>query len=183
MRHRIKTQNLSRFSSYYKATLKSLAQAVVKHQRIVTTKLKAKLARGLVERLVTWGKQSDSLSARRMAYRYLCDHALVQKLFSDIAPMFRDRKGGYTRIIPYKRRRGDNAELVLLEFTVMKDVVKPARPVVEKKAAQEKPEKAPKVQAEPAGEKEAHKKESKKPAKKPMGGFRKIFKSSKRDSL
>lgn len=181
MRHRIKTQNLSRFSSYYQATLKSLAQAMVKHQRIMTTRLKAKVAQGLVEKLVGWGKENDSLAARRNAYRYLCDHALVKRLFSEIAPMFKDRTGGYTRIIPYKRRRGDNAEIVFLEFSMLKEVVK--LPRVEKKPAQEKTEKPAHTHAEESHpEKESHQKEAKKPVKKPLGGFRQIFKSSKKDS-
>lgn len=187
MRHRIKTQKLSRFSSYYKATLNSLAQAVVKHQRITTTKLKAKLAQGVVERLITWGKQTESVSARRLAYRYLCDHGLVKRLFSDIAPMFRERTGGYTRIIPYKRRRGDNAEIVVLELTAIKELPRPSRekkaaPEKESapKAAEEKP-KAPGAPTESHQDKEKHKKEPKKPAAstKPLGGFRKIFKSKK----
>ncbi|MDD5019507.1 MAG: 50S ribosomal protein L17 [Candidatus Omnitrophica bacterium] len=193
MRHRIKTQNLSRFSSYYKATIKSLAQAVVRNQRIITTKLKAKIVKGHVDRLVAWGKQADSLAARRLAFRILCDHALVKRLFSDIGPMFRDRKGGYTRIIPYKRRRGDNAELVVLELTMLKDVQKTLKHKSEgtKEAAQKpaagasKTEKPVETEArvEPAPpDKEKHKKEIKRPLKKPLGGLGKIFKSE-RDSL
>ncbi|QAT16814.1 50S ribosomal protein L17 [Candidatus Velamenicoccus archaeovorus] len=186
MRHRIKTQNLSRFSSYYKATLNSLAQAVVKNQRIITTKLKAKLAKKLVDRLVTWGKQADSLAARRRAFRVLCDHALVQRLFSDIAPMFRERNGGYTRIIPYKRRRGDNAEIVILELTMIKEKQKTLKhktvPATAEKPKAEKPLET-QAHVEPAPpEKEKHKHEAKKPLKKPLGGLGKIFKSE-RDSL
>lgn len=190
MRHRIKTKNLSRFSSYYKATINSLAQAVVKHQRIITTKLKAKLAKRLVDRLVTWGKKADSLAARRMAFRVLCDHALVQRLFSDIGPMFRERNGGYTRIIPYKRRRGDNAELVILELTMIKEKEKALRhktvpETAEKLKPETKKEKAVETQAHVESappEKEKHKKETKKPLKKHFGGLGKIFKSE-RDSL
>jgi len=186
MRHRIKTQNLSRFSSYYKATIKSLAQAVVKNQRIITTKLKAKVAKGLVDRLGTWGKQADSLAARRQAFRVLCDHALVHRLFSDIGPMFRERNGGYTRIIPYKRRRGDNAELVILELTMIKEKQKTLKHKAAPEAV-EKPKTAKSVEtqahAEPAPpEKEKHKHEEKKPLKKPLSGLGKIFKSE-RDSL
>ena len=116
MRHRRKTQNLSRFSSYYKATINSLARAVIEHQRITTTKIRAKLVTPLVNKLVTLGKQVDSIDARRRAFSYLGDHALVHSLFSDIAPMLAQRNGGYTRIIPFKRRRGDNAEMVILEL-------------------------------------------------------------------
>ncbi|HQP91825.1 MAG TPA: 50S ribosomal protein L17, partial [Candidatus Omnitrophota bacterium] len=124
MRHRRKTQNLSRFSSYFQATLRSLARAVIANQRIVTTKVKAKLVRGHVENLVSMGKQIDSLAARRRAFAFLSDHALVHKLFTDIGPAFSQRNGGYTRIIPFKRRKGDNAELVVLELTALMPEVK-----------------------------------------------------------
>jgi large subunit ribosomal protein L17 len=192
MRHKIKTQNLSRFSSYYKATLKQLAQAVIKNQRIVTTQLKAKLVKGLVDRLITWGKKADSLAARRQAYRILCDHGLVKRLFTDLGPMFRERNGGYTRIIPYKRRRGDNAEIVVLELTMLKEMIKPHKVKADKakeaapmSAGSPKTEKPIETQAhvEPAPpDKEKHRKEIKKPSKNPLGGFGKIFKSPKRDS-
>jgi large subunit ribosomal protein L17 len=197
MRHRRKTQNLSRFSSYYKATVRSLARSVLLHQRIVTTKVRAKIARRLVERLITWGKQKDSIAARRLANAVLNDHELVQALFSRIAPRFAQMNGGYTRIIPYKRRLGDNAELVVLELSVQVTVQRPAKE--EKKGAAEKPKPvAPAKKAEPRKEtkqqpsaevappdKEKHKneRELKKPAsKKLMGGFQKFFKPE-RDSL
>ncbi len=121
MRHKQKTQNLSRFSSYYKATIRSLARAVLIHQKIVTTKLKAKISRRLVEKLITLGKRIDSLAARRRAFSVLGDHALVKRLFTEIAPVFAGKNGGYTRIIPYKIRRGDNAEMVVLELSLKKE--------------------------------------------------------------
>lgn len=181
MRHRRNTQNLSRFSSYFKATIHSLARSVIIHQRIVTTKVRAKLVRRLVDRIITLGKDADSLAARRRANALLNSHSLVHKLFSEIAPMFAQKNGGYTRIIPYKRRRGDNAELVVLELSVMKDIPKEkARaPKVDAAAAEKHAEKpvAPKRE-----HKEHKEKEAKKPSKKMLGGIGKMFKSE-RDSL
>lgn len=196
MRHKQKTQNLSRFSSYYKATIKSLARAVLINQRIVTTKLKAKISRRLVEKLITLGKRIDSLAARRRAFSILNDHALVKKLFTEIAPVFAGKNGGYTRIIPYTRRRGDNAEMVVLELSLKKEPKAPVHPEKgEKKAAKEtadervkkasedsiRASKGREVHAVPS-EKPKHKKSSKKPSAKEEGGLRKFFKQE-RDSL
>lgn len=193
MRHKRNTQTLSRFSSYYKATIKSLAQAVIFRQRIVTTKVRAKLAKRLVDKLVTMGKNIDSLASRRRAFSILGDHHLVQRLFKEISPMFTEKNGGYTRIIPYKRRRGDNAELVVLELSLQKTIPKPAaekqsvKKEVDdrmKEAPQPKEEKeAPKVEHKEFSplEKEKHKKEVQKPQRKNLGGFGKFFKQ-KRDS-
>ncbi len=181
MRHRRNTQNLSRFSSYFKATINSLAQSVIIHQRIVTTKVRAKLARRLVDRIITLGKDVDSLAARRRAFSFLNSHSLVHKLFSEIAPMFAQKNGGYTRIIPYKRRRGDNAELVILELSVVKDAPKEkARAPKADEAAAEK--QAEKREAPKREHKEHKEKEAKKPSKKMLGGIGKMFKSE-RDSL
>jgi len=190
MKHKQNTQKLSRFSSYYKATIQSLARSVLIHQRIVTTKLRAKIAKRLVDKLVNLGKQINSLAARRRAYSYLNDHGLVKKLFNDIAPAFTESSGGYTRIIPYKRRRGDNAELVILELSKMTTLPKPVKekkPVTkseeERIKAQAKPEHKPEHKEVIPPEKEKHKKEpQQKPSKKMLGGFGKFFKSE-RDSL
>lgn len=190
MRHRRKTQNLSRFSSYYKATINSLARAVIEHQRIVTTKIRAKLVTPLVNQLVTLGKETDSVDAHRRAFSYLGSHELVRSLFVDIAPMFSQRNGGYTRIIPFKRRRGDNAEMVVLELTEQKKVVRlqkdPKQEALKKERAEHtrtqlREEK--KTAAEPTHHghgvpKDAPKKESKKPVKKGLG-IGKIFKAGK----
>ncbi|MFH1691891.1 MAG: 50S ribosomal protein L17 [Candidatus Omnitrophota bacterium] len=190
MRHKQNTQNLSRFSSYYKATIISLARAVLINQKIVTTKLKAKISRRLVEKLITLGKQIDSLAARRRAFSILSDHALVKKLFTDIAPVFAGKTGGYTRIIPYKRRRGDNAEMVVLELSLKKE---PKAPAVAEKASKddERVKKASEAAIRTAKGRVAHsappakakrKKDSKKPSTKKSGGLGKLFKQE-RDSI
>lgn len=192
MRHKQKTQNLSRFSSYFKATIRSLSKAVLIHKRIVTTKLKAKLSRRLVEKLITLGKKTDSLAARRRAYSILQDHSLVKKLFTEIAPVFSEKTGGYTRIVPYKRRRGDNAEMVVLEFSLIKeekvsDVEKSADKKKEedriKKASEDSIRASKGKQVHVAAPVEAkHKKKEKKSLVKKPGGLGKLFKQQ-RDSL
>ena len=187
MRHKRNTQNLSRFSSYFKATIHSLAQSVLIHERIVTTKVRAKLVKRLVDRIITLGKDADSLSARRRAFSFLNSHSLVHKLFSEIAPMFAQKNGGYTRIIPYKRRRGDNAEIVILELSVRKDIPKEkareARAARAPKADDAVAEKHIEKREAPKREHKEHKeKEAKKPSKKLLGGIGKMFKSE-RDSL
>jgi len=116
MRHGLSGNRLSRNRSLRKATLRDMAKSIFLQERICTTSAKAKEARKLIEKLITLGKK-DSLAARRRAFEILCDHAEVSKLFTDIAPRFKARNGGYTRIIPYKQRAGDNAELAFLELT------------------------------------------------------------------
>jgi large subunit ribosomal protein L17 len=203
MRHKRHTQNLSRFSSYFKATIQSLTRAVIINQKIVTTKVRAKLARRHVDRLITLGKNIDSLAARRRAFAVLGDHGLVKKLFSEIAPMFAKIEGGYTRIIPYKRRRGDNAELVVLELSKQKVIAhsvpekkesKKAESDIVKAGLKEKKERASeqaqeasskegqKVVAPPQKDKHKKDKDNKKPSRQILGGFGKMFKAE-RDSL
>lgn len=136
MRHKVKTDSFSRFSSYRKATLKSLAISVLINQKIITTKAKAKSARRLVEKVITLGKKNN-LAAKRRAFSILCDHKLVKRLFDQIAPIFANRVGGYTRIIPYKYQRGDNAQLVILELTEILKEKKPEKKIKEKQAKPE----------------------------------------------
>jgi len=116
MRHGLSGNRLSRNRSLRKATLRDMAKAVFLQERICTTRAKAKEARKLIEQLITLGKK-DTLAARRHAFAILCDHAEVSQLFTNIAPRFKARNGGYTRIIPYVQRAGDNAELAFLELT------------------------------------------------------------------
>ena len=116
MRHGKSGNRLSRNQSLRKATLRDMAKAVFLQERICTTRAKAKEARKLIDKLITLGK-TDTLTARRRAFAILCDHMEVSQLFSKVAPRFKSRKGGYTRIIPYIQRGGDNAELAFLELT------------------------------------------------------------------
>ena len=115
MRHGLSGNRLSRNRSLRKATLRDMAKAIFLQERICTTRAKAKEARKMIEKLITLGKK-DTLAARRRAFAILCDHAEVSQLFNTIAPRFKSRNGGYTRIIPYIQRDGDNAELAFLEL-------------------------------------------------------------------
>jgi len=192
MRHKQARLQLSRFTSWHKATLKSLAMSLFIHQSIRTTKAKAKAVKPLVEKLITSAK-SNTLAAKRQVYKILGDHKLVSLLFKDIAPRF-SSKGGYTRIINLGNRRGDNASMVILELTqVIKKEKK--RPKKGKEAQLEPTEDIPlAVKEKPVEEKkpkvatavEAKEKEkppiTQKPTKKFLGGLRKIFKRERRDS-
>jgi len=116
MRHGKSGNRLSRNQSLRKATLRDMAKAVFLQERICTTRAKAKEARKLIDKLITLGKK-DTLASRRRAFAILCDHTLVSQLFKITAPRFKARTGGYTRIIPYIQRGGDNAALAFLELT------------------------------------------------------------------
>lgn len=122
MRHGIAGNKLSRNSSLRKATLRDLAKATLIKQRICTTEAKAKEARKLVDQLITLGKKG-SLADKRRAFAILCDHGLVRDLFAKTSPRFKNRIGGYTRIIHLGTRRGDNARLVFLELTEKEEVI------------------------------------------------------------
>lgn len=122
MRHAIAGNKLGRNSSWRKATVRDIAKATLKRQRICTTKAKAKEARKLVDRLITLGKKG-TLAHKRRAFVTLCEHRLVSELFNKIVPRFKERSGGYTRIIPLSYRRGDNAQLVYLELTEKEEVL------------------------------------------------------------
>lgn len=115
MRHLKKGRKLGTDASHRKAMLRSLAIAVFTHERIKTTEPKAKEARILVERIVTWGKKGD-MHSRRLAMAQLGDKELVRKIFDDIAPRFEGRDGGYTRILKLGPRKGDSAPMVILEL-------------------------------------------------------------------
>ncbi len=122
MRHRISGNRLNRNMSLRKATIRDIAKATLIHQRICTTKPKAKEARKLVDRLITLGKRGR-LADKRAAFAILCDHKLVSDLFNNTAPRFKDRAGGYTRIITIGKRRGDDAQMAFLELTEKEELI------------------------------------------------------------
>jgi large subunit ribosomal protein L17 len=115
MRHLKSGRKLGRTTSHRKAMMSNLATALFEHKSIVTTTPKAKEARTLVERLITFAKRGD-LNARRMVLRIVRDKNVVKELFESIAPKFENRNGGYTRIIKIGRRKGDNAPLAIFEL-------------------------------------------------------------------
>ncbi len=115
MRHRKKGRKLSRTASHKKATMRNMATSLFRHERIETTTAKAKELRPFAERLITLGKRGD-LHARRLAGRLIADREVLGKLFDDIGPRFNERPGGYTRILKLGNRRGDAAEMALIEL-------------------------------------------------------------------
>jgi large subunit ribosomal protein L17 len=115
MRHRAQGRKLGRTSAHRKAMFRNQLTALFTHERITTTVPKAKELRPLAERMVTLAR-TGTLANRRRVLADLPDKDAVQRLFTDIAPRFADRPGGYTRIVRIGRRRGDNAEMAIIEF-------------------------------------------------------------------
>lgn len=115
MRHRKKVPQLGRPADQRKALLRSLATELLRHGQIKTTKAKAKAVRSEAERMITLAKDG-SLAARRRAMGYLYDKDLVHSLFANANDRYGNRKGGYTRIVRTIRRRGDNAEMAIIEL-------------------------------------------------------------------
>jgi large subunit ribosomal protein L17 len=115
MRHRVQGRKLGRTSSHRKALFRNQLTALFEHERIVTTLAKAKELRPLAERMVTVAR-TGTLAARRRVAMVVQDREIAKRLFEEIAPRFVDRPGGYTRILRLGRRRGDNAELAIIEF-------------------------------------------------------------------
>ena len=115
MRHRCKVPQLGLPADQRKALLRSLATQIIRHGQITTTKTRAKAVRKEVERMITLAKDG-SLAARRRALAYLYDKKLVSDLFDEVKERYGDREGGYTRIVRTKRRRGDNAEMAIIEL-------------------------------------------------------------------
>jgi large subunit ribosomal protein L17 len=115
MRHRKIRSKLNRTTEHRTALLRNLAKALVREERIHTTDAKAKQLRSFVEHLVTLGKDG-SLHARRLAFSELPDKKAVHKVFTEIAPRFKERAGGYTRVVKDAPRAGDGALMSFIEF-------------------------------------------------------------------
>jgi large subunit ribosomal protein L17 len=115
MRHRVQGRKLGRTSSHRKALFRNQLTALFTHERIITTLAKAKELRPLAERTVTLAG-TGTLPARRKILTMISDKDVVRRLFDEIAPRFSGRPGGYTRIMRLGRRRGDGAELAIIEF-------------------------------------------------------------------
>jgi len=129
MRHRKRTAKLGRKSEHRNAMLANLVCSLIKHKRVTTTLPKAKAARSVAEKIVTLGK-SGTLHDRRLAAARLHQEDAVKTLFTDIAPTFKSRPGGYTRIIRLDQRRGDSAQRAILEWV---EEFAPAEPEEKKK--------------------------------------------------
>ncbi len=148
MRHRKTREKFSRNRGQRKAVLKSLVRSILVYERIETTPRKAKAAGSKAEQLITLAKRNN-LHARRTAFSFLGDHKLVQRLFNDISPRFKDINGGYTRMIKSGLRCGDGADLAVLEFTKLKEVSKKGK--ASKKAKEPRPSGEKDVSAQPKG--------------------------------
>ena len=116
MRHNVSGRKLSRTAAHRRALYRKLVTELFRHERITTTTPKAKEARSLAERLITYAKAGD-LGSRRLAAARLTDPDVLRKLFSEIGPRYAERPGGYTRILKLDGgRKGDNAEVAILEL-------------------------------------------------------------------
>lgn len=134
MKHKIGFNALSRTSAERKALKRNMVTSLFRYERIETTKAKAKEVQRLAEKMITRAKV-DNVHNRRLTSAILFDEAVVNKLFTEIAPLYADVHGGYTRIIKASNRLGDAADMAILELT--KKTEKP-----EKKAKAKKEEKA-----------------------------------------
>jgi large subunit ribosomal protein L17 len=174
MRHGMVNRKLGRTSAHRNALFRNQLTSLIEHERIITTLPKAKELRPQIERLVTLGK-NDSVHNRRQAERVVGDDGLIAKLFDTLGPRFTERPGGYTRIIKLGPRRGDAAEMAILEFVGYEPKIEEA-PAAEEKgggkkaaAKKEEPEDAEAAAEEKPKKKAAPKKaaaaKKQKPAK------------------
>jgi len=138
MKHNIGHRKLNRTSSHRKSLLMNLSNALIKHEQITTTLTKAKELRPFVEKIVTLGKKGN-LESRRKAIAILQDNKMTTKIFDTFADRYKDRKGGYTRIVKIGNRYGDNAPTAVIEFVDRDEEAKgqDSGPVLEKKETEE----------------------------------------------
>ncbi len=134
MKHNINHRKLNRTSSHRKALLMNMSNALIKHEQIITTLPKAKELRPFVEKIVTLGKKGD-LESRRKTISILQDEKMTKKIFDIFADRYKDRKGGYTRIVKIGKRFGDNASKAVIEFVDRNEEAKgqDSGPIIEKK--------------------------------------------------
>lgn len=125
MRHRVAGKKLSRTKEHRKALRRNLVTELLRHERIRTTKAKAQAVRGQAEKMITMAKRNlaaaeedpaRAVHGRRLAAARLTDPAVVNKLFTELAPRYAERPGGYTRMLKLGMRKGDAAEMVVLEL-------------------------------------------------------------------
>ncbi len=138
MKHNIKNKKLNKTSSHRKAMLMNMSNALIKHEQITTTVAKAKELKRFVEKIITLGKKGDLLS-RRKAISILQDLKMSKKIFEVLAERYKNRSGGYTRIIKLGNRFGDNAPTAVIEFVDRDENAKgqDSGPLIEKKSTEE----------------------------------------------
>ena len=137
MRHLKRTAKLGRQFEHRNAMLANLVCSLIEHKRVQTTLAKAKAARSIAEKMVTLGK-AGTQHDRRLAVARLHNEAAARVLFKEIAPTFKERKGGYTRIIRMHQRQGDTAQLAILEWVDLpvEAAPEPVKPEGEAKTAE-----------------------------------------------
>ena len=170
MRHHRQSIKFGRQRSHYNATLRHLVSSLIVHKAIRTTKTKAKQASRLADKLITLGKDK-SLINQRKAYSILCNRSLVSILFNELAPLFKERKGGYTRVMLINRRHGDNSQLAILEFVEKPKVEAPKKAEKKEKKKAPQPEvesKVKEIEKAPEPRKEEHPKKELPPVKKEL---------------
>ncbi len=162
MRHNVKGRKLGRTASHRAATLRNLATSLIKHKKIKTTVAKAKELRSFIEPMITRAK-TNSVHARRIVSDDIKEREMVTELFGNIVEKIGDRPGGYTRIVRLGQRKGDAAEMAIIELVDFSGIVKPKAP---KKADKENQPEDAKVIEETKVEAKAEKKavKAKKPA-------------------
>ena len=122
MRHKVAGKRLSRSTDHRKALRRTMMKQLFEHERIRTTRAKAEAVRGHAEKMITLAKRgnaaegAEAIHVRRLAVARMADKDAVTKLFDDIAPRFENRQGGYTRMTKLGIRKGDSAEMVILEL-------------------------------------------------------------------
>jgi len=185
MRHRVAGRKLSRHTQHRELMFRNMLVSLLQYERIKTTLAKGKELRSWADRIISLGKRG-TLHARRRAFALLRDKGIVKKLFDEIAPKFKDREGGYTRVYKLGWRHGDAAPLSLVELVTFahpeekkKSTITKAKEVLEKVTPKkkekvekkEKPKEKPKEKKEKKvkEEKEAPKEKKTKPKKKPVG--------------
>ena len=153
MRHRRKKKKLSRDYDHRRALFKNLIRALITHEEIKTTESKAKAVRKIFEKLVTKGKEG-TLHARRLIHAFLQDKKVVNKLVDKLAPLFKVRAGGFTRVIRLGKRRGDDAMMVKLELVQKTQKQDNTKMQKEKKRRKGKKESAARTQKDKKGQKD-----------------------------
>ena len=138
MKHNIKNKKLNKTSSHRKAMFMNMSNALIKHEQIKTTLAKAKELRRFVEKIITLGKNGD-LFSRRKTISILQDQKMSKKVFDELASRYKNRSGGYTRIVKLGNRFGDNAPTAIIEFVDRDENAKgqDSGPVIEKKSTEE----------------------------------------------
>lgn len=115
MRHRNKVKTLDRTSSARKALLRSLAESVVLYEKVKTTEAKARAVRPLVEKMITVGKNNNLASKRKLSSFFYTENS-IKKIIEELGPRYKERNGGYTRIVKIGPRKGDGANMVQIEL-------------------------------------------------------------------